>query len=238
MTSTILVPLDGSTLAERAMPLGERLAKATSARLVLARVLPSDAALVELAQREVSTYLEHAAATLRERGASVETAIGSGNPAAEIVRIAHENAADLLVMSTHGRSGPGRWIYGSVADEVLRRAGAPVMLVTPDAHNDLTPERPAPILVPLDGSGLGEAALPPAREWAAKLGAELILLRVAFWPPMIYADDAELMVLDPSEELRLAEDYLNDVAARWRSDATPVRVRALVGQQIPTLIAQ
>jgi nucleotide-binding universal stress UspA family protein len=202
------------------------------------RVMPNEAAQVELAMSDVRTYLDEAAGPLREQGISVETTTRFGNPATEIIRSAREYAADLLVMSTHGRSGPGRWLYGSVADEVLRHADVPVVLLSPDARTELPAERPARILVPLDGSQLGEATLAPARDWAARLGAELILLQVVFWPPLIYGDGAELMMLDPEEDLRIAQEYVDDVAKRWRSDATPIRTRTMLGRPVPTAIAQ
>jgi nucleotide-binding universal stress UspA family protein len=217
MTTTLLIPLDGSLLAERALPFGARLARASGARIVLVRVLPGDAARGTLALGEVRACLDQAAGVLRQQGFEVDTAEGVGEPAVEILRAASQHDAGLLVMSTHGRSGPSRWIYGSVADAV---------------------DRSPRILVPLDGSELGESALTPARDWAARLGAELILLEVASWPPMIYGDGTEMTILDPDDNLRMALEYLDDVALRWRTDVTPIRTRAILGRPTPTAIAQ
>ena len=83
------------------------------------------------------------------------------------------------------------------------------MLVPPDAHTELPSDRPPHILVPLDGSPLAEAALGPAGEWAGLLGAEIILMQVVFWPPLIYGDGAELMELDADKEVALANEYLH-----------------------------
>ena len=175
---------------------------------------------------------------MRRKGVAVETATATGHVPTEIMRLAHEYGADLLVMSAHGRSGPGPLLYGSVADEVLRRADIPIMLLTPCAKTALSTTRAPRILVPLDDSRMGEAALGPARDWAMRLGAELILLNVVFWPAPIYGDDAESLGLDPTEELRRARKYLHDVATRWRSDAVPIRCLALLGRPIPSEIKE
>ena len=93
MTPTIVVPLDGSTLAERALPFATRLARAASAHMVLARVVTTAVEPVEATAREIQVYLDDAAARLREHGLSVETTTACGTPAAEILGIAHDRRA-------------------------------------------------------------------------------------------------------------------------------------------------
>ena len=86
-------------------------------------------------------------------------------------------------MSTHGRSGIGRLLYGSVADAMMRLAPVPVMLIPPFHGRDGATDRPKRILVPLDGSPRSEAVLVPVADLAAQLGAELLLVNVVSWSP-------------------------------------------------------
>ena len=136
MYSTVVVPLDGSALAERAVPYATQLVRHGGARLVLVRaalahtvpgVDPTDTqvAVTECAERELETAAKH----LRGQGLSVETHVYYGEAAWAIADVAERQSAELLVMSTHGRGGLGRWVYGSVADKVLRGADVPVLLV-------------------------------------------------------------------------------------------------------------
>ena len=141
MIRKILVPLDGSELAEAILPHVEYLARATNAELVVLCVAvplrvytdfivtyPID----EQAQlAEAQEYIRGVAATLRERGLKVEAVARYGNAADEILSQAQEAGVDLIAMSTHGRSGLGRWVFGSVADKVLRAAAKPILLLKP-----------------------------------------------------------------------------------------------------------
>jgi nucleotide-binding universal stress UspA family protein len=155
MLSTILVPLDGSALAERALPFAERLAGRSSAKVVLLRAaqawtIPgSDPAEHQLkALHESEAYLERLADGLSERGISVEVASLYGNPARAILDAAHTRQADLIVMATHGRGGLRRWAYGSIADQVLRQAEKPVLLV---------PDKAAPVVLYCNGPFCGKS---------------------------------------------------------------------------------
>src|SRR4051812_34341854 len=118
MYRTILVPLDGSQLAERALPYAQTLAKVHNARLLLVRAVPgspahgvdhgsADASPV----RDAEQYLSDIATGVA-RPFVVETAVFPGNPADSIVEEIGLRQVDLVVMSTHGRSGLGRWVYG------------------------------------------------------------------------------------------------------------------------------
>lgn len=142
MIKKILVPLDGSELAEKALPYAENLAQKFNAELILVRSLQP--------MLVVSRYVESAMAfygprLLQEKDdASIylrtvqknklhfptRSAVLEGRPVAEsIIEMASQEAVNLIVMATHGRSGLNRWISGSVADEVLQRASCPVFLV-------------------------------------------------------------------------------------------------------------
>ena len=135
--SRILVPLDGSTLAEAALARAVDLAAPSGATLILmraaeARTFPgadSTQAQIE-AVREAEEYLAKVAERLRQQGHSkVETGVWYGAPAATIVEAARLRRVDLLVMSTHGRSGLGRLILGSVAESVMRGTSVPILLL-------------------------------------------------------------------------------------------------------------
>ena len=140
MYKRILVILDGSELAEAALPHAQEMARRYSAQLVLLRVVqplpPQPEALYDtLARVDEQTlglardYLERVTKGLQETGIDVETVVRRGVPHAEIVDYADHNDIDLIVMTTRGRSGLTRWLMGSVADRVVRGASVPVLLV-------------------------------------------------------------------------------------------------------------
>jgi len=162
--------------------------------------------------------------SVRERlGAAdrARTVVRSGDPGEEILKVAAETDARMLVLSTHGRSGIGRWLHGSTAGRLLRGSSVPVVAVGPRAKTPVTPAKVERIMVPLDGSPFSEQALPVARELAAALGARVSVVRAvqyatALYPhmvPVIYVpqiDDA----LTESAQAYLASQLLklNDVA--------------------------
>ena len=180
MFATILVPLDGSDLAMRALPYAVRLARANRARLVLLHAA-SAKAVESNATAEVDTVLaqDDLADHLRERGVRATTWLVYGDAGPAIADAAVDLRADLIVMSTHGRGGLGRLVHGSVADYVLRHVPVPVVLVTAKSVPAWTDGHSLRVLVPLDGSSFAEKALGPASELAETLRADLVLLRTA-----------------------------------------------------------
>lgn len=154
----ILVPLDGSALAESAITTAVEMAYPGVASLVLVRAAeahtfpgadPTDAQVAVV--REAETYLAGVAERLKQQGLSkVETSVWYGPAAAAIVDAARARKADLIVMTTHGRGGLGRLILGSVAESVLRGTTTPILLLR-------APE--APVEAP---EGTGQAR--PAKE--------------------------------------------------------------------------
>jgi nucleotide-binding universal stress UspA family protein len=133
----ILVPLDGSRLAEAALPQAIELVQTSGARLLLLRATeahtmpgrdPTEAQIKAVAEAE--GYLTSVAARLDKLGAKrVETSVWYGSAAYAIVEAARLHRVDLIVMSTHGRSGLGRLILGSVAESVLRGTRTPILLL-------------------------------------------------------------------------------------------------------------
>lgn len=142
MYKHILVPLDGSPLAEAALVHAETLAMQFGSELVLLRVVVSPYAIVapdlvlagydsnhQQFADQADQYLKTVAGKLAARRIQVRTLTCDGPVAEAIIERARENRIDLIVMSTHGRGGVSRWVYGSVADRLLQAAPCPVLLV-------------------------------------------------------------------------------------------------------------
>ncbi len=135
----IVVPLDGSELAEQALPPALAIAKAMDAKLILLRVIPSLLLTVDpqvyeqmyqWQEDEAATYLHQMQAKLDKANEAKATAETTTGPTGEaIIDYAQQNGADLIVMSSHGRSGISRWVYGSVAEKVLRGATCATLVV-------------------------------------------------------------------------------------------------------------
>ncbi|MBI3976961.1 MAG: universal stress protein [Chloroflexi bacterium] len=236
MFATILVPLDGSSLAERALPYAVPLARAMGGHLVLVRAVaahtfpgtdPTEAqvALTQQAESDLTAVAER----VRADGVEAESVVYYDDPVSAILDAARRREAKLIVMSTHGRSGLGRWIYGSVADQVLRRAEAPVLLMPATADRRWSGGARR-ILVPLDGSDLAEEALILAAELARGLAAELYLLQVVEPPTSAYAEGYAFTEFDPEPELVGARRYLEGCAVGLRAAGRNVTVQSVLGQ--------
>lgn len=179
----LLVPLDGSELAERALPCAQALARSLGADLILVRaasVGPWHGDLAEAqvkAVAEAEIYLEHVAAELTGDHA-VGYSVPYGQPVEGVAEVARTRAADLIVMATHGRGGPSRLLLGSVADALVRRTQLPLLLVRAGLSLRGWEQGPRRILVPLDGSDLAESVLARVDALARVTGAQLTLLQV------------------------------------------------------------
>jgi nucleotide-binding universal stress UspA family protein len=245
---TVLVPLDGSPLAEEALPLALRIADKSggSIRLALvheppaipydapnARLVTSAEKAVEQAERE---YLRKMETRLREGGTQVSTVgplLGEIGPV--LAEQVLELGADLVVMATHGRGGVQRVWLGSVADYLIRHVDVPVLLVRPGAGS--TPATVASsateILVPVDGSDLAEEALEPAAELARLWNLDLSLVRV-LRPVMMITEPALPVPSSYDEELTKAcrsqaQDYVDDIVDDLRADGLRASGTAVIG---------
>lgn len=246
----IVVPLDGSKLSECAVPYATAFAKALDAHLLLVTVWEgADHALVrdlphlaeELFQQGeqfYQRYLAGVARKVRRKGLAVEAQVLIGHPAEEIIRVLEDREARLLVMASHGRSGLGRWWYGSVAGQLSRRAPVPTLIVGPKVLADgRRTAKVRSILVPLDASELAEIALQPARELAQALGARLVLAQVLSWASQAYTFDVPSVAAAKidRELTKSAEEYLARAAERLGRER-PVRRRVLHGAPADALI--
>jgi nucleotide-binding universal stress UspA family protein len=140
MFELILLPLDGSALAEEAIPYGVAHAQRFGSELVLLRILDplpgaggvSEETLEKASQRSremALDYLGRLTEHVREAGVTSRVEVVEGRPYREIVRFAEDNDVSLIVISTRGESGLSRWLMGSVADRIVRGARVPVLLI-------------------------------------------------------------------------------------------------------------
>ncbi len=200
MFKKIAVPLDGSALAEKALPFAIQLANTMNAGLLLLRATKVPSLLTDTPAHELE-YLETSEAYLESVKKSItnptlknhieeerlETLVVYGDTVAEIVEITPFEKADLVVMTTHGRSGLSRMVMGSVAKKVLRQSQLPVIVLRPESldtsqmvEETLIDEGPVTksIVVTLDGTPDAEVILEPAIELAQELEATIYLLEV------------------------------------------------------------
>lgn len=185
MFKRIVLPLDGSPLSQRVIPLAKNLAKALDASIELVLVIadPTDQVPPEisaLTKMEGDDYLRRIVESLsvdinRNRLSYV---LEKGYPASLILERAELHESTLILMSSHGYSGLQRLLLGSVAAKVVQAAKTPVLLLPGNAHSSAAElvkfER---IIVPLDGSRLAESVLPHVYYLCRSLDLELILLR-------------------------------------------------------------
>lgn len=137
----VMVPLDGSELAERALPYAGELAQSLSLTVLLARVVsielpvyayggyPSLSRLTNQLAPQAAIYLDGAAQGFRRQGLTVQHRVLQGTPTHALLGLAHETAQDIIVMTTHGRSGLSRWLMGSVTEAMIRASGDPVLVI-------------------------------------------------------------------------------------------------------------
>lgn len=180
MFHNILVPLDGSARAERALPIAAQIARARNSAITLLRIVPNvpdvgaymfpvvgaSYAATEREEIEARSYLSDVAKKPVLQGVTVKTLVEFGVPTRVILDTLTKTGVDAVVIGSHGRTGLSRWMLGSVASAVVRHASIPVLLVRqqgPALDEDGPRQHPFRILVPLDGSELAEAALGPAQ---------------------------------------------------------------------------
>jgi nucleotide-binding universal stress UspA family protein len=196
---------------------------------------------------EAERYLQGIAGGLAEQGFQAKVAVPYAAAAEGILTEIAVQAADLVIMCTHGQSGLGRWIYGSVAEKVLAHSTVPVLLVRPTgAPVTLSPEPDGfRLLVPLDGSAFAEAALPHATALARAFGGSILLVYVVGPPYVPYtemmaapAGAAEIADMIVDEEQEKAERYLTDAGEHLRRDGLPVQTAVCKGAPADTILQQ
>lgn len=174
MYNKILVPLDGSALSEGVLPYVRSMARALHLPVELLHV--NDSARGG-ANAKVTEYLEKIAASFSGI-TDVKSTVELGYPAAVIVDRAAEQSGALIAMATHGYLVPQRWLLGSVAEKVLHATTNHLLLVRSAGAAPGGEARLNTVLIPLDGSALGEKVLPTVSELAACLKLEAVLVHV------------------------------------------------------------
>jgi nucleotide-binding universal stress UspA family protein len=255
MLEKILVPLDGSPLAQAILPYVMVVAKGFHSRVILFHV--AETALdheapeqktyadetMERIRPMADNYLAGVADELRREGIDVEAKVVGGRAAAQIVEHAEQENVDLIAMSTHGRSELARLVVGSGVDKILRACEQPVLLVRPhdEGASGEAAARLSKIIVPLDGSNAAESVLPFAEELAKALGLELILIQVigiettVRFGPM--APDSWPVPSDVLQRLDVvASGYLTGLAKQIKGRGLTVQWEVLRGSAGPRIV--
>jgi nucleotide-binding universal stress UspA family protein len=215
MYSRILVSLDGSNAAEQALPYARFLAESLRLPVELLAVIDSSGFgvlgstnrsgfLSTMLEREIGqsrNYLETISRTFS--GLSVKCAVKKGNPSEVIIDEAAVDKNTLITMATHGRSGLGRWLLGSVAEKVLRGSTNDVLLVR---ANKIAESRGSAtlqtVIVPLDGSELAESILPSVLTLTKALKLGVVLIRAFRVPASMYAGGEGYYAIDVEQVRR------------------------------------
>ncbi len=214
MFERILIPLDGSELAESVLIQVRQLLKRREAELLLLRVVtlpPSteaDAGLpLDHMKASAEEYLRKTTSRLATEGIRVRSKVVEGFPANQILEVAQEEQATLIAMSTHGRTGLSRWVFGSVTEKVLRSSPIPVLAIPSflgtggDAFVRKVQELPfKKIVVPIAAAELSLEVIPPLMEVARLFSSTVYLVNVC--------EGTECTV--PVHEMRMAYEKLRD----------------------------
>jgi len=258
MFEHILVPLDGSPLAECVVPHAVAMAQTFDARITLLHVLEehhdhvresSSVNLMDwrLWKAEGEAYLDEMAARMHEVGLRTEQVLLEGQAAERIVEFTHEQDVDLIILSSHGWSGLSPWNVGSVVQKIILQTHTSAMIVRAYElpSEDLTGLRYRGLLVPLDGSSRAEVVLAPLSTLALFHGARVFLAHVVSTPDMLTREplseeDVELVALIVERNREAAAQYLAqlksrlDVNAETRlfvSDSTEATLHECVDQE-------
>ncbi|RLD08369.1 MAG: hypothetical protein DRI65_02440 [Chloroflexota bacterium] len=222
MFNHILVPLDGSSLAECVLPHVITVAQAFNARVTLLRVFeqPRSSALSQaidplewhLVKTEAEAYLNDTAAYLQGFGLQVQRTLKEGNAAEHIIEFAHQQELDLIILSSHGQSGLSGWNISSVVQKIILRSHISTLIVR--AYQS-PPKAPTSfgykqLLVPLDGSQRAENALSPAMILSRFYSSQLLLAHLVSKPEMISRTP-----LTPHET-----NLVNQITERNKQEAT------------------
>lgn len=237
MYKKILVPLDGSELAEIAIPYAELVARQLESEIDLLTVTDFD--VPDAVRVESEEYLYNLAVHTH----TVYSQVMEGNPADVISDYAENNGVDLIIMTTHGRSGISRWALGSIADKVITSTSCPVLLIRSKRRGKRpqTKEAIKKILVTLDGSKESESVLPHAVELCSGLKAEIVLLRViphpyhiigdVFGPVKIpfSSDEAAMLIMD-------TRDYLGQIRAELEKHQVIAKCQVRIGDEAEEIV--
>jgi nucleotide-binding universal stress UspA family protein len=253
MYKKMLVPLDGSPLAERVLPYARQLARKLGFEIIFLHVCGHSEST---SQFMCQAYIKHVAELLRLQSETKEKEellngepikargeIGNGPIVESISRFVEENSIDLMLLATHGHSGIGGWTIGSIAHKVITTSKTPILLIHPNTlQNTVSYEWPRTILMPMDGSPMAEFVLSYVEKllYQSGLKPNVVLLRVCE-PPDLLADYPEAtMSLPWKEHIRKATDasqkacslYLSDVQKRLEVSGVSTHTEVILGDNV------
>jgi len=237
MYKKILVPLDGSELAETALPYAIELAGRLGSEIGLIHVCASNESKD---YHSHALYMDKIAGDVKKatkgKVSGVKTAHLTGHHAEQIVDHAEREDTGLIVMVSHGSSGVRRWVLGSVADKVVRATDRPVILIRASGYSTEIREKGVlkKVIIPLDGSKEGEAVIPYIAEIASNTDAEVTLLHVMASIHPVYSIPGETVQMPYAlDELQLlrekAEVYLKKLVPIFEDKGVNVKCEVVTG---------
>jgi nucleotide-binding universal stress UspA family protein len=257
MLAHVLVPLDGSQVAECVLPHVVALAAPFKAQVSLLQVLerslptgtrfPIDPLDWQLLKVEADSYLGLMKNRLEKHEVSAQKNLLEGNPAERIVEFVRNNHADMVILSSHGYHGRGYWNISDIAQQILQQIPTSMMIIRAgrQAATETDKVHYRRILVPLDGSWRAESALPMAVSLAQAHEAELLLVHVVSKPEMarrlpLTVEDAELINRVVERNQAEGQKYLDEIQSKLPgnpqtrllvSDNVMVALQSLVQQE-------
>jgi len=258
MYSKILVPLDGSNVAECVLPHVEALATSNNPSTItfLYAVQPLEVMMTKPAFKKrieseaksaASDYLENLVSTVKYREMA-EVKVIVGKAADTIADFAKKNKMDLIVMATHGLSGVKRWIRGSVAEKVLHESKVPVWLIKAEAPKIGLFKKGSKVsmLVLLDGSSLAEKVLKHVKQLSnhfSEQSVDITLLRVCeiFFPPYTYPPPTpltweEYLEYETKRCREICQKYLDKVGDKLQKESLSIKTEVAAGNVAETII--
>lgn len=250
MIDRILVPLDGSSLAECVLPHVVAIARAFGSQVTLLQVLEhvnaadraqtTDLIGWQLHKVEAEAYLQEVTPRLHKVGLQAKSVLLEGRAAERIVEFGHDTNTNLIILSSHGQSGLSGWNVSSVVMKILLRAYTTVMIVRAyqPAVGDLASLRYRRLLIPLDCSRRAECVLPFAGALARSHGAEVLAAHVVTKPQMVRQasltrEDVDLVDRIVKRNQREATRFLGQLQSRVDVD---VQAQVLIGDDAATAL--
>jgi len=237
MYEKILVPLDGSELAEKAIPYAEELAIKSSSEVILLTVCMTN----EFMERPMRAYLEKRAEEFLSLGIKTSSFIVHGDAASEILDFAQKNNIGLITLSSHGRAGVSYWAFGNIANKVLQISHIPILLIR-SKESEAVDKELKKILILLDGSQFAESVIPYV-EGMVKESDEIILLRVIKPINIPHVNDLKPSLDHKQYEKDLmakveneVKDYLHKQESSLRDKGLNVSSVSLYGKPAQTIL--
>jgi nucleotide-binding universal stress UspA family protein len=253
MLDTVLVPLDGSLLAECVLPHTIAICRAFKANAVLLRVLSRDQQQVsaqmfdllnwQILKIEATKYLGEINVRLEKSGVRTEVEVQEGLAAESILEFAQQHRVKLIILSSHGHSGLSQWEISSVAQKIIHNAPTSILLIRAQqlTNRETTGQAYKRILVPLDGSLRAENVLPIIIHLARFHKSQIHITRVVTKPEMarqlpMIREDVKLLNLVVKRNIEESTHYLEQVRARSIMNGIPVQTHLLDSDNAPSAL--